>query len=54
MDECYLKGLGCSMPENPVFLDINALEAFLRAVGFVTRQRPVGMLCVWGEEKADG
>ncbi|MCG2740378.1 MAG: FkbM family methyltransferase [Syntrophaceae bacterium] len=34
--------------------NIDALEAFLRAAGFLTRQRPVGMLWAWREEKAGG
>ena len=34
--------------------NIDALEAFLRAAGFATRQRPVGMLWAWREEKAGG
>ena len=34
--------------------NIDALEAFLRKVGFITRRRPVGMLAAWRGEKNDG
>lgn len=33
---------------------IGAMEAFLRKNGFVTRQRPVGMLAAWREEILNG
>jgi FkbM family methyltransferase len=34
--------------------NIDAMEAFLRKGGFVTRQRPVGMLFAWSGEENDG
>jgi len=34
--------------------NIDALEAFLRKKGFVTRRRPVGMLVAWRGEKQNG
>jgi FkbM family methyltransferase len=34
--------------------NVDALESFLRKNGFVTRQRPLGMLSAWRVEKRDG
>ncbi|MDI6725795.1 MAG: FkbM family methyltransferase [Smithellaceae bacterium] len=34
--------------------NIEAIEAFLRKGGFITRRRPVGMLAAWRAEEKDG